>query len=244
MPTNSKSMSSPTPAGGDMTHTIFVIPAKRSSLRAPGKNLALAELTIDAALGAAQPGDEVILSTDWPLLAKIAGKATVHRRGKELSEPGVSATQVTASVVADSHEDATVVQLLPTSPFRQARHVTEALALYHSRDPGWSTVLSVTPVARASLCYDDSAGMISKSEQYLPRGARDGEWDKPHPTFISNGAIQITCVKLLNSFGSFWGIPKRIAYVMDEYAGFDVDTQAQFDMALQLLAKNPKVFIQ
>ena len=180
---------------------------------------------------------DVIVSTDCKEIAEAVGLAYVHRRGPELSEPGVSATTVTIAAIDDQsiEEDATIVQLLPTSPFRTEKHIEEALELYHTRDPGYSAVLSVTPVHRKALCHENSAGWLDETEAFLPVGFRDGEWDVPHPVYISNGAIQITSAKLLRIHGDFWKIPKKIAYVMDEYSGFDVDSQAQLEMAEGLM---------
>lgn len=179
----------------------------------------------------------VIVSTDCEQIAESVGMAYVHRRDKSLSEPGVSATTVTIAALDDRdiEDDATIVQLLPTSPFRTEKHIEEALELYFSRDPGWSAVLSVTPVHRQAICHEGTDGFLAKTELFLPMGYRDGEWDVPHPIYISNGAIQITCAKMLRLHGDFWKIPKKLAYVMDEYAGFDVDSQAQLEMAQGLI---------
>ena len=179
----------------------------------------------------------VIVSTDCEEIAEACGMAYVHRRDKRLSEPGISATTVTIAALDDTdiEDDATIVQLLPTSPFRTEKHIEEALELYFSRDPNYSAVLSVTPIHRKGLCHEDSSGWLAKTELFLPVGFRDGEWGQPHPLYISNGAIQITSAKLLRIHGDFWKIPKKLAYVMDEYAGFDVDSQAQLDMAQGLL---------
>ena len=181
--------------------------------------------------------DEIMQRADLAVVKmygeRVAEGYGVHRRGPELSKPGVSATKATIAAIDDAsiEDEATVVQLLPTSPFRTEKHIREALDLYFSRDPGYSAVLSVTPVHREALCHENSGGLLEKTAPYLALGYRDGEWDVAHPLYLSNGAIQITSAKLLRIHGDFWKIPKKIAYVMDEYAGFDVDTQAQLDMA-------------
>ena len=186
--------------------------------------------------------DEIMQRADLAVVKmygeRVAEGYGVHRRGPELSKPGVSATKATIAAIDDAsiEEEATVVQLLPTSPFRTEEHIEAALALYFERDPGYSAVLSVTPVHRKALCYESSSGWLAKAELFLPIGFRDGEWNQPHPVYVSNGAIQITSAKLLRQHGDFWKIPKKIAYLMDEFAGFDVDSQAQFDMAQAVIA--------
>ena len=214
---------------------VFVIPAKRESERAPGKNLALFGNTLGAAEAAASDWQDIIVSTDDEELSVRNVCGLIHRRDPALSEPDVSATTVTLAAI--NHytvgDDDAVVQLLPTSPFRTEKHIEEALELYFSRDPGYSAVLSVTPVHRNAVCHETSDGLLARTE--LPIGFRDGQWSVPHPVYLSNGAIQITSAQLLRLHGDFWKIPKKIPYVMDEFAGFDVDSQAQLEMAQGLM---------
>lgn len=222
-----------------MTQTIFIIPAKCESERAPGKNRALFKRTLEAAYASTRATEwrDVIVSTDDDQIAEIAEPSSVYLRDPELSEPNVSAT--TASIAAldnfDIDDDTTVVQLLPTSPFRSGGDIDGALDLYNTRDPGYSAVLSVTPIHGKALCFEGSDGLLLPMRAMLPTGYREGEWGQAHPLYVSNGAVQITSAKLLRLHGDFWKIPKKLAYVMDEYSGFDVDTQAQLDMAQGLM---------
>ena len=222
-----------------MTRIVFVIPAKCESKRAPGKNRLLFKRTLKAAYAStrATDWDNVIVSTDDERIAEVAAPGRVHERGPELAKSDVSAT--TVSIAALKHfnveDDTTVVQLLLTSPFRASTDIDKALDLYNTRDPGYSAVLSVTPIHGKALCFEGSNGLLLPMLTLLPRGYRNGKWGQAHPLYLSNGAIQITSAKLLRSHGDFWKIPKKLAYVMDEYSGFDVDSQAQLEMAEGLM---------
>ena len=222
-----------------MTQTIFVIPAKAESERAPGKNRLLFKRTLKAAYAStrSRDWDDVIVSTDDQRIAEVAKPSRVHERGPHLAKSNVSAT--TVSIAALEHfnveDEATVVQLLLTSPFRSGQDIDKALDLYNTRDPGYSAVLSVTPIHGKALCFEGSDGLLLPMRTLLPTGYRDGKWGQAHPLYLSNGAIQITCAKMLRLHGDFWKIPKKLAYVMDEYSGFDVDSQAQLDMAEKLI---------
>lgn len=228
-----------------MAQTIFVIPAKAESERAPGKNRVLFKRTLKAAYAStrATEWDDVIVSTDDERIAEVAKPSRVHGRGPELAKPDVSATMVSIAALKhfDVPDDATVVQLLLTSPFRSGTDIDKALDLYNTRDPGYSAVLSVTPIHGKALCFEGSDGLLLPMRTLLPTGYRDGQWGQAHPLYLSNGAIQITSAKLLRMHGDFWKIPKKLAYVMDEYSGFDVDSQAQLEMAEGLMSDDGRL---
>ena len=214
---------------------ICVIPAKRDSERAPGKNRLLWRYTLRAALGCFRKSG-ILVSTDSDEIraeAKEAGVLVHWREDPKLAE--VSATEVILAALewALTKDEQHVVQLLPTAPLRLDRHIQEATRLYESRDPGHSALISVTPLHGKALCYEGSDGLLHSQGPRL--GVVDGEWEQPLPMYLSNGAIQITGVKALRIHGSFWKVPKRIPFLMDHRSGFDVDSIAQLEMARTLL---------
>ncbi len=214
---------------------VCVIPAKRESERAPGKNEALWRHTLGAALSTVK-SSRVIVSTDSDEIRREALEvgARVHWRGS-LNLEGVPAYEVTLAVLSwlGAPDEGHVIQLLPTAPLRSSQHIRDAIRAYEARDPGHSALISVTPVHGRALCYEGSDGLLHLQGPRL--GVVDGEWDQPLPMYVSNGAIQITGVKMLRLHGSFWDVPKRIPFLMDHRAGFDVDSIAQLGMARQLL---------
>lgn len=114
------------------------IPARAGSKRVPGKNLrtvggvSLLARAIDSAMGA---NLHTVVSTDGDLLSPIAmaaidDGAVVHLRPPQLA---TDHAQIEAAVAhwwtrLDDKPDA-IVLLQPTSPFRTAEHVREALRL-------------------------------------------------------------------------------------------------------------------
>lgn len=210
-------------------NVLAVIPAKASSSRVPGKNLRplggvpLFLWTVRAARQV-QPRMTVVVSTDaGPAGDEIAALAVhegaaVIRRPKELCEDPAQAPDVVLhaldSLERHGQKFDTVVMLLPTSPFRAAKHIEEALRLKAER--GHNVV---------SVC---EGGLSHKLVQMEPHGLLIGppirRWMNDR-NYLLNGAIWIASPKRLRAEGFF---DAEIPYVMDDVSGMDIDTHGDW----------------
>jgi CMP-N-acetylneuraminic acid synthetase len=121
-----------------------LIPARGGSKRFPRKNVALFDgvpLVVRAVRTAHEASlfDAVVVSTEDAEIASLAREAgaEVHRRDTSLASDDARVVDVCRAVLAERrdrgerYDDFCV--LLPTSPFRTARHVRESLALLDER---------------------------------------------------------------------------------------------------------------
>lgn len=234
---------------------IFIIPARGGSKGIPGKNIAdlagrpLIAYTIDAALGAIAilnegrtiplATDRILVSTDSPQIATKAGEegiAIPFMRPARLSTDTAGSREVILHAMdfADSRGIGydSVVLLQPTSPFRNGRHVTEALDLY---DP--ATTDMVVSVCEASAnpyynCFetDPVSGFlhISKGDGLLTR-----RQDAPK-AWEYNGAVYVINPASIREMplGAF---PRRIPYQMSADDSLDIDTPLDLTVARALM---------
>jgi CMP-N-acetylneuraminic acid synthetase len=121
-----------------------LIPARGGSKRFPRKNVALFDgvpLVVRAVRTAHEASlfDAVVVSTEDAEIASLAREAgaEVHRRDARLASDDARVVDVCRAVLAERRERGERYHdfcvLLPTSPFRTARHVRESLALLDAR---------------------------------------------------------------------------------------------------------------
>jgi CMP-N-acetylneuraminic acid synthetase len=161
--------------------TLAIIPARGGSKRVPGKNLAmvggrsLVDRAIDAALGA---GCEAVVSSDDeqilthahdPYHAESGFEYAEHRRKPEHATDAAQIEPVIDDVLdwrrrmGATWEPDAIVLLQPTSPFRTAAHVTDALRIL--RETGCDSVVSVT---RLHSLHDGFNGALFEHDEYDP----------------------------------------------------------------------------
>lgn len=205
---------------------IVVIPAKGTSSRVPGKNLRplagqpLVLWTIEAALDAAV--GPVLVSTDHPTIAKLAetAGARVIERPEALARDPAEAPDVALHALdcaeQQGFEFGSVMMLLPTSPFRNATHIREAVALHRTH------ALNVLSVTEAPELTRKLHVRLPDSPTMVPRAIA--------APLLLNGAIWIATRQRLRADGFFSG-HAALPYVMDRYEGIDIDTEADFALA-------------
>lgn len=225
-----------------MSRYLAIVPARGGSRRLPRKNLveiagrSLLERAARAAFGA-RLVSAAIVSTDDP---EIAARAV----GLGLANPGMrpAALAGDASPTIDAlrhalfaHEaqgavvDAVVV-LQPTSPFRTARHVDEAIALH--RDAGADTVVAVRAVHdHPYWCWrrerDAIVPWFGEREVSMDRAALP-------EAFAENGAIYVVRRDLVAA-GRLYGA-RVLPYRMSEADSVDIDTPLDLAWARHLVA--------
>lgn len=223
---------------------LAVIPAKASSSRVPGKNMRplggvpLFLWTVKAAR-AVQPHMTVVVSTDaGPAGDEIAGLAikegtVVIRRPKELCEDPAQAPDVALHALSYLEKNCkqtfdTVVMLLPTSPFRTATHIKDALEL-HSMHRA-----NVVSVDRVDAMHHKAVNLYRDNLILYGPPLRDASMSPRYAAI--NGAIWIAPPANLRRDRHVKAVGGH-AYVMDETSGLDIDTELDWMVAEAILAQ-------
>ncbi|HEY6161137.1 MAG TPA: hypothetical protein VI112_07935, partial [Bacteroidia bacterium] len=127
----------------------------------------------------------------------------------------------------------TVTALLPTCPFRTAKHVKEAFGLFRS-NPEVPFLVGVTeyefPIQLALTPVDDLVMEMTFEGGYSTTRSQNIE-KRYHP----NGAMYIATVEAFMQKGTFFN-ERMLAYRMSVIRSFDIDYPYQFEIA-EILAK-------
>lgn len=216
---------------------IVVIPARGGSKGVPGKNTKqlggkpLIQYTIDAAREIFEDKD-IIVSTDSEKI-----KTTAESLGIEVPfiRPSKLATDESGTqdvllhalsfVEGKGHFPQTLILLQPTSPFRNATHIKEALKLYNNELDMVVSVKETSSNPYYVLKEENSQGFLenSKKGKFIRRQDCPKVWEL-------NGAIYIINVQSLKSrqISEFTKVKK---YVMDEISSHDIDTMMDWTLA-------------
>ncbi|MEM5563984.1 acylneuraminate cytidylyltransferase family protein [Psychroserpens sp. AS72] len=226
--------------------SLVVIPARGGSKRVPGKNIKLLNQIplIHYSIKAAQSvfSNECIhVSTDSNDIKNIAEQTGIvipKLRPNYLAIDTATSRDVILHEMdefktANNGVEADVVILLqPTSPFRNATHIKEALAQYNS---SLDMVVSVkeTDANPYYLLFEDNDDNYlenSKRRNFSKREDCPKVWEL-------NGAIYVINPKSLRNspIGDF---NKVVKYVMDKEVSIDIDTPLDWEYAEFLIKKN------
>jgi CMP-N,N'-diacetyllegionaminic acid synthase len=225
---------------------IGLIPARGGSKGIPRKNLAtlggrpLISWTIRSAM-ASGVLSRLIVSTDDPEIADVARREgaevpfirPAEFSGDEAQAIGVirHALQALGLGAVDSCQSVTYLQ--PTSPFRTAAQLREAVALFYDRRP--DTLVSVQRVPHNMV---PSAQMVPVDDGHplwldSPVGQVMRRQEKAR-TYGRNGpAILILSAKDVLEHGRLYG-DRVMGYEMDRLSSLDIDDPLDLDMARAL----------
>ncbi len=231
--------------------SLAVIPARGGSKRVPGKNLAMVggSTLLDRAIRAASACDQTVVSTDD---LKILGDARMsgvwmHPRLPAHATDSAQLEDVIDDVLAsidrvgaETHGigiDA-IVLLQPTSPFRTAEHVAEALRIL--RETGCDSVVSVTqqhslhPVFNGNIAARDKGPHTRPADRYVPRekGSRPASQSLGHLVY-ENGAIYAFTRRHWNATRNRMGGDMR-ALVMHWGEAVEIDTPEDLEAARRM----------
>lgn len=221
-----------------------MIPARGGSKGVPGKNIRplngkpLIHYTIETARSVF-PDEYIMVSTDDQGIREVAEKTGLNvpfLRPADLATDTAGSREVLLHALgraeAAGYTADTVILLQPTSPFRTATHLREALQLFQ---PGLDMVVAVKETRSNPyfvLFEDNAEGFLEKSKtgMFIRRQDCPKVWE-------INGALYIINADSLRheSIGSF---KKVVKYVMDEFASHDIDTQFDWEMAEWLMNKH------
>lgn len=227
--------------------TLAIIPARGGSKGVQGKNIKLLngkpliEYTVDAAKQVFATGD-ICVSTDSIAISEVVkrlGIDTPFLRPAELAEDNSSTYEVLLHALAyyksAGKEYDTVVLLQPTSPFRIADDIKQAMQLYTA---GTEMVVSVKETDANPyyvLFEENAAGYLEKSKEgnFSSRQQCPVVWQY-------NGAVYVINVSALLK-GSHLNFKKVKKYVMPTMRSLDIDTEADWDYAEFLLKRTALV---
>ncbi|WP_118973738.1 acylneuraminate cytidylyltransferase family protein [Taibaiella koreensis] len=224
---------------------LFIIPARGGSKGIPGKNIKplngkpLLHYSLQYARQFA--GDEdICLSTDDKNIAECAGLIGYEipfMRPKELATDTVGSYGVLQHALGfyqdrGNNYDA-VVLLQPTSPFRERRHLEEALGLFHYE---LDMVVSVTESALNpyyNLFEEQENGLLR-----IAKGTGDYVRRQDVPAvYAYNGAIYVINADSLRAKASLSAFSAIRKYVMDQRYAVDLDVPADWAYA-EFLSKS------
>ncbi|WP_293793048.1 acylneuraminate cytidylyltransferase family protein [uncultured Pantoea sp.] len=221
-----------------MSFSIAIIPARGGSKRLPGKNIKLLAgkplitWTINSAKDYGK-FDLVLVSTDSSEIAEIAkeaGAIVPFLRPSHLSNDGASTNDVVNHMVAwveGNYQKVTLVTLLqPTSPLRDEKDISLAMALYEEK--GANAVISVCEVEHPlEFCNKLQSDLSLEGFIRIENQRRTQEFDK---SYRLNGAIYIFNRNLVGAFSNFYS-KGSFAYVMDKNKSIDIDDEYDFMFA-------------
>lgn len=219
-------------------HTLVIIPARGGSKGIPHKNIKplggrpLILHTVDVAREVADDAD-ICVSTDDPDIiscVESCGLKVPFVRPTELATDSAGTREVMLHALdfyerQGCHYDM-VLLLQATSPFRNASHVREALALYRS---DLDMVVSVRESSSNPYfnCFeDDGEGLLQKTIRGVSFTRRQ---DAP-VTYEYNGAIYVINAGSLKArpLGDF---TRKVKYLMDPIHSVDLDTMLDWKFA-------------
>ena len=221
--------------------TVAIIPARGGSKRLPGKNLALLDgkpliLYTIAAASDCPNIEETHVSSDSAAILELARThgASPIQRPVELSGDTVLMDPVVDHAIRELGlaTDDIVVLLQPTSPLRQAEHVTEALRLFAAPQGG-----PVVSMKEASECpFKGFLVAKGRATGYFGRNAPFSRQQDFPELLYANGAIYIFTVGQFRKHGC---IPRDdiVPYLMGWEHSIDIDTSEDLELAAVLLER-------
>jgi CMP-N-acetylneuraminic acid synthetase len=222
---------------------IGVITARGGSKGISKKNIKLLDglpliyYTINAALMSNL--DDLVVSTDCDEVARISSQHGVRvlMRPDNLAQDDTQTIDVlrhVANRIDDSFEH--IVTLQPTSPFRSAKHINEALDSFNE-NPDAESLVSVQSVPH---CFHADK-LMNLCDVFLQGNANYSRRQDLQKLYARNGAIYITRKsKLIN--GIFSG--NILPYYMDKLSSIDIDDMEDWFIAEALKKCFPKDFFE
>jgi CMP-N,N'-diacetyllegionaminic acid synthase len=224
---------------------LVIIPARRGSKGIPGKNIKLLngrpliEYTIMAAMEVF-PEELICISTDSLEIKEIAeslGLKVPFLRPASLATDHAGTYEVLLHAIdyfeSSGYNPDTIVLLQPTSPFRKAQHIKNALDVF---DGDCEMVVSVK-ITKSNPYYilreENKAGWLVNSK----KGRFTRRQDCP-VVYEINGAIYIMHTDVLKEkpISEFSKVRK---FVMDEESSLDIDSVLDWKLA-EIMIKKPK----
>jgi N-acylneuraminate cytidylyltransferase/CMP-N,N'-diacetyllegionaminic acid synthase len=226
---------------------LAIIPARGGSKGVPGKNIKLLwdkpliAYTIEAAQ-AAKSIDRSILSTDDEEIAEVAQNFGVEipfmRPAKLAQDDSLAIDNYIYTVdrlnVESSKQYNDFIVLQPTSPFRTAADIDNAVELF--REKNADSVISVCEASHPPMWAKkiDPAGVL---KDYFDINIGNKNRQELGLSFMPNGAIFILKLSLLKNLYSYYS-DNTYAFIMPSERSLDIDTPLDFEFAEFLVSRN------
>jgi len=222
---------------------LYLIPARGGSVSIPNKNIKelygkrLIYYTIDSAREVAKDHD-ICVSTDSQIIAEAVndyGLEVPFIRPKEFATEFSPTSDVIKHAYDFYQKDGiaydVIAVLQPTSPFRNGKHIEEALDLFTFDLDLVASVYLTKSNPYFVLYEEDIHGFLVKSKI----GSFERRQDCP-PVYQLNGAIYLLNAKSIDNF-AIGKIQKIKAYLMEELYSLDIDTEIDWEFAEFALQK-------
>ncbi len=219
---------------------LAIIPARGGSKGIPGKNIKplcgkpLIAYTIEAAQ-AAHSIDRLILSTDDEEIAAVAQRYGVEipfMRPNNLAKDNSLAIDnyiYTISRLNDenSKQYDEFMVLQPTSPFRTAIDINNAIKLFYEKDA--DSLISVCETPHSPL-WSKKIDQIGRLSEYFDLNIRNNNRQDLEKAYIPNGAIFIFKLSVLKKIYSYYS-DNTFAYAMPPERSVDIDNHLDWRFA-------------
>lgn len=226
---------------------ICFIPARGGSKRIPRKNLvplggkSLLQRAVEAALETKRFRQVVVSSDDAEVESAVAAWPGVsyHKRSADLANDTARVPEVVHRYLTDletSERPDVICVVLPPCPFRTARHIEEAYALFEKENPD-GFLVSVSPYdfpPQFAVRFQAPGPRLDlvQPEVYATTTRSQSVERLVHP----NGAVYLCAVEPFLRTQSFFSEP-LIGYEMSPEDSLDVDWPHQFAIAESLFAQ-------
>ncbi|MFN0719107.1 cytidylyltransferase domain-containing protein [Vibrio cyclitrophicus] len=221
---------------------IAIIPARGGSKRLPRKNILplggkpMIGWTIEAVQNSAYV-DDIFISTDDQEIVDVVsqfGLTVPELRPEELSTDTATTQSVLFYTLEKYAKEADIVVLLqPTSPFRSAKHIDEALESLVEKSA--FSVVSVTPCEHPPQ-WSNMLPSNGSMKGFIRSGANVRSQDLSD-YYRLNGAIYVYDIKRLTIENTMEHKEDTFAYIMPNECSVDIDNKVDFNMAEFLLSR-------
>lgn len=224
---------------------VAIIPARSGSKGLRDKNIIdicgkpLIAFSIEAAINCGE-FDRVIVSTDSHLYGEISKKygAEVMYRDDSLSNDRATTFMVLEDLLGkiDPNLDYFVL-LQPTSPMRNATHVSEAIAKFEENYESFDFLVSVKEAEHGSVLVKpiEEDGSLKHFNTDFSNYRRQS-----YKEYSPNGAIFIGKPRAYLDRKHFFGA-KSLAYIMNEFDSVDIDNELDYEFACLCMNKRLRV---
>jgi len=223
---------------------LYIIPARGGSKGIPGKNIKplngkpLIYYTLDVAEAVAAEDDIICVSTDDAGIIKVVedyGIKVPFKRPEQLATDQAGSYEVILHALQFYEEQGKVIDLIvvlqPTSPFRKAYHVSEALLSFSNDIDMVVSVKETQSNPYYVLAEENEDGFLEKSK----KGNFVRRQDCPI-VYEYNGAVYIiNPTSLKNKHTSEFNRVKK--YVMNEESSLDLDIPLDWSFAEFLMSR-------
>lgn len=225
---------------------LAIIPARGGSKGLPGKNVRplcgkpLIAYSIEAALGAKEV-DRVIVSTDSPDIARVAGAFGADipfMRPEELAQDASLAIDTYIYTVERIRREEgcavdEIVVLLPTCPLRSSEDIDAAIRLFRAKSADSVISYYEAPHPVQWYKYMDDHGVL---RSVLPEDGALANRQSERKSYLPNGAIYVFKYSMLKEQRVYY-TDRSYPHIMPRNRSIDIDNIEDFDYAEYLLAK-------